>query len=421
MAVIVAGGGIGGLVTALTCHQIGVDVWVYESAQELQPLGVGINLQPNAVRELFDLGLADQLAGLGVATEEWALVASNGREVWSEPRGLRAGYRWPQYSVHRGELQMMLLAEVRKRCGADRVMTGHRLVGYQQTGTRIRARFDTRDGNHRDIDGDLLIGADGLHSAARRQLFPDEGEPIWGGAVLWRGTALGPPIRTGASFTLIGNLNQRFVHYPIGQTDPRTGLQRQNWIAELTFDPDRGWDQAGWNRQVDPSTFLPAFHDWDFGWLNVADLVGRADGVWEYPMVDRDPAPTWCDQRMALLGDAAHVMYPVGSNGASQAIVDARVLGAALVTHGPTPEALTAYEDALRDDISTLILRNRGAGPIGILGVVDERCGGKFDDINDVIAGADIEAYMADYRAAAGFAIEQLNNAEPTIAGTPPL
>lgn len=414
--VIVAGGGIGGLAVALTLHEIGVPVRVFESSREIKPLGVGINLQPNAVRELTDLGLAGHLPSIGIEAEEWALVGRNGNDVWAEPRGRLAGYRWPQFAVHRGELQMLLLDAVRERCGADAVVEAHRLLGYEQTADRIIATFEDRTTDSTvSIEGSLLIGADGLHSAARRQRFPDEGEPIWGGAVLWRGTALGEPIRTGSSFTLVGNLEQRFVHYPIGPVDPTTGMQRQNVIAELTFGPEQGWDAASWNQTVDPEVFLPSFADWDFDWLDIPTLVGRAEQIWEFPMVDRDPAPTWLDGRMALLGDAAHVMYPVGSNGASQAIVDARVLGASLVEHGVGPDALVAYEAALHDDVSALVLRNRGSGPVAILGLVDERCGGVFDHIDDVIPRDEIESFMARYKAAAGFAIEALNAAPRTI------
>ena len=414
--VIVAGGGIGGLAVALTLHEIGVPVRVFESSRAIKPLGVGINLQPNAVRELTDLGLADRLPSIGIEAEEWALVGRNGNDVWAEPRGRHAGYRWPQFAMHRGELQMMMLAAVRERCGADAVVEAHRLLGYEQTADTITAMFEDRaTGAAVEVEGSLLIGADGLHSATRRQRFPDEGDPVWGGAVLWRGTALGEPIRTGSSFTLVGNLDQRFVHYPIGPIDPTTGLQRQNFIAELTFDPTQGWEAASWNQTVDPEVFLPSFADWDFDWLDIPALVGRAEQIWEYPMVDRDPAPTWLDGRMALLGDAAHVMYPVGSNGASQAIVDARVLGAALVDHGVTPEALLGYEAALHEDVSALVLRNRGSGPIAILGVVDERCGGVFDDIDDVIPRDEVESFMARYKAAAGFAMDALNAAPRTI------
>ncbi len=247
-------------------------------------------------------------------------------------------------------------------------------------------------------------------SASPTKVHRSGEEPCCGEARRW-----GRPIRTGASFTLVGNLEQRFVHYPIGPVDPATGLQRQNFIAELTFDPAQGWDAASWNQTVDPEVFLPAFADWDFDWLDIPALVGRAEQVWEYPMVDRDPAPTWLDGRMALLGDAAHVMYPVGSNGASQAIVDARVLGASMLEHGLTPDALTAYEARPHADISALVLRNRGAGPVAILGTVDERCGGVFDEIDDVIPREEIESFMARYKAAAGFAVETLNAAPRTL------
>ncbi len=416
MTVLIAGGGIGGLTTALTCHQIGVPAVVLESVRTLAPLGVGINLQPNAVRELIDLGFETDLDAIGLEAREWALVGRNGNDVWAEPRGRLAGYNWPQYSVHRGELQMMLYRTVIERLGPDAVLTGHRVVGYRDTSDGVVARVDTRDGASTEISGSILVGADGLHSAVRAQMHPQQPDPHWGGAVLWRGATPGPPIRSGASFTLVGSIEQRFVHYPISPVDPATGLQLQNWIAELAFDPAQGWPDSDWNREVDIDTFLPAFEDWDFDWLDIPSLVRGAPAVWEFPMVDRDPVDRWVDGHTALLGDAAHVMYPVGSNGASQAIVDARVLGAKFVEFGVGPEALLAFESDLLEPISALVLRNRGNGPIGILEVVQERCGGVFDTIDDVIPRSEIEAFMSGYKAAAGFAIDALNNAPPTIA-----
>ena len=401
---------------ALTCHEIGIPCQVFERVREMQPLGVGINLQPNAVRELQQLGLGPQLDEIGIQAQEWALVSTNGRDVWSEPRGRKAGYRWPQYSVHRGQLQMMLYDAVVERLGAEAVLTGHQVTGYSNTADGVAARVENRaTGEVNDVEGSVLLAADGLHSALRAQLYPEEGEPVWGGAVLWRGTALGPPVRTGASFVLLGTLEQRFVTYPISKVDPETGLQVQNWIAELTFDPAQGWGRSDWNTQVDASEFLPRFEGWVHDWIDVPELIRGADAVFEYPMVDRDPVPNWVDGSMALMGDAAHVMYPVGSNGASQAIVDARVLGACFLEHGVIPGALAAYQDQLLDDMSALVLRNRGSGPVGILGVVQDRCGGEFDDIEDVIDRTEIEEFMARYKAAAGFAIETLNGAPDII------
>ena len=415
MTVLIAGGGIAGLTAALTLHQIGVEVTVLEQASELRPLGVGINLQPNAVRELFDLGLEAELESIGIKSREWALVGRNGNDIWAEPRGLDAGYRWPQYSVHRGELQMMLYRAVKERLGEEAVLTDHRFLAYENSGGGVRVKAATETGERASFEGTLLLGADGLHSAVRRQMFPAEGDPLWAGTVLWRGTATGPPIRTGASFLLVGGLNQRFVTYPITRPDEATGLQVHNWIAELTFSDRRDWERSDWNRRANVGDFLPSFEGWNFDWLDVPRLVQRSETVYEYPMVDRDPAPTWLDGNVALMGDAAHVMYPTGSNGASQAIIDARVLGAMFLEHGVGHHALQAYEAALHADMSALILRNRGHGPVGILEIVEERCGGVFDNIEDVVSREEIESYMARYKQAAGFAIETLNSAPPTI------
>jgi 5-methylphenazine-1-carboxylate 1-monooxygenase len=415
--VLIAGGGIGGMALALTLHQIGVPCVVFEAVADLQPLGVGINLQPNAVRELFDLGL-DQAAldAIGIQAREWALVGRNGNDVYAEPRGLLAGYRWPQYSVHRGQLQMLLLRAVLDRLGAGAVRLGHRVTGYRNDADGVTARVETRDGQRHDLPGCLLVAADGLHSAVRAQMHPQQPPIQWGGAIMWRGTTPGVPIRTGASFVGVGSLRHRVVLYPISPVDPATGLATINWIAEITVDNSQGWAHSDWNRRVALSDFAHHFEGWNYGWLDVPAMLRGAQEIFEYPMIDRDPVPTWVDGRVALLGDAAHVMYPVGSNGASQAIVDARVLGASLLAHGVGPAALQAYDTRLCADISALVLRNRGAGPFGLLGLVDERCGGVFDDIDTVIPAAEREAFMARYKAAAGFAIETLNAAPPTIA-----
>ncbi len=412
----IAGGGIAGLTMALTCHQIGVEAVVLESVRSMAPLGVGINLQPNAVRELIDLGLGDELDALGIEATEWALVARGGNDVWAEPRGRAAGYAWPQYSVHRGELQMLLLRAVEERLGPAAVRTGHRVIGYRNVDGGIIAEVDTRDGATTEVAGSVLLAADGLHSAVRSQMHPDQPPPHWGGQVLWRGATLGPPVRTGASFTLIGTMDQRFVHYPISRPDPDTGLQLQNWIAELTVDTSKQLNESSWNKQVSIDSFLPEFEDWTFDWIDIPSLVTNAPSVWEFPMVDRDPVDTWVDGRVCLIGDAAHVMYPVGSNGASQAIVDARVLGAHLIENGVGPDALRAFESQLLAPMSELVLRNRGHGPIGILALVGERSDGYFDNIDDIIPHDEIDQYMSTYKAAAGFAIESLNAAPPTIA-----
>ncbi len=416
MTVIVAGGGIAGMTMALTCHQLELPVIVHESVKTIEPLGVGINLQPNAVRELFELGLESDLAEIGIQAKEWALVGKNGNDVWSEPRGLDAGYRWPQYSVHRGHLQMMLYRQVLKRLGPKAVISDSRLKGYNNDNDHVLAHFVDSDGKEQKVEGSILVGADGLHSSVRAQMHPNDGPPKWGGAVMWRGTTQAKPIRTGASFVLLGKLEQRFVCYPISQPDPITGKAIINWIAELTYDTSKEWGHSDWNTQVPIEKFINHFSDWSYEWLDVPQLIREASAVYEYPMVDRDPLTTWVDGRCVLVGDAAHVMYPVGSNGASQAIVDTRVLGSAFVKHGLDQTALLHYESLNLKEMNELVIRNRGAGPIGILGIVEERCGGVFDKIEDVIPRSEIEQYMSNYKAAAGFAIETLNNAPPTIS-----
>lgn len=415
--VVIAGGGIGGLATALTLHQIGVPCIVFEAVREMRPLGVGINLQPNAVRELYDLGITEQdLDRVGLPAKEWALVGLNGNDIYSESRGLLAGYNWPQYAVHRGYFHMLLHEKVVERVGPKAVRLGSRVIGYRKhaDGT-VSALIEEADGSTSEASGTLLIGADGIHSAVRAQMHPAQPPIHWGGAVMWRGTTWAKPIRSGSSFVGLGTHRQRMVFYPISHPDPQTGLAIINWIAEVTMDNAEGWKQRGWFRQVSVDDFLHHFANWTWDWLDVPALIRQANTVFENPMIDRDPVSTWQDGPVALLGDAAHAMYPTGSNGGSQAIVDARVLGAAIVEHGVTQEALAAYDNKLCGPISQLILRNRGAGPFGLLNTVDERCGGTFDNIDDVIPPEERAEFMAGYKAAAGFAIEKLNAAPRTI------
>jgi len=416
--VIIAGGGIGGLAAALTLHQIGVPCVVYEAVREMRPLGVGINMQPNAVRELYDLGFTQgDLDRVGLPAREWALVGLNGNDIYSEPRGRLAGYNWPQYAVHRGHFHLMLYDAVVERIGRNAVRLGSRVSGYRKNADgSVTALIDHADGSTSERTGALLIGADGIHSAIRAQMHPAQPPIHWGGAVMWRGTTWGKPIRSGSSFVGLGTHRQRVVFYPISHPDPKTGLSMINWIAEVTLDNSEGWKQLGWFRQVEVSDFAHHFQDWIWDWLDVPALLRNADSIFENPMIDRDPVSTWQDGPVLLLGDAAHAMYPTGSNGGSQAIVDARLLGAAMLEHGVTSDALAAFDAKLCGPISQLILRNRGAGPFGLLNLVDERCGGTFDNIDDVIPPQERADFMAGYKAAAGFAIDALNTAPQTIA-----
>jgi 2-polyprenyl-6-methoxyphenol hydroxylase-like FAD-dependent oxidoreductase len=415
--VLIAGAGIGGLSLALTLHEIGVACLVLESVGTLKPLGVGINLQPNAVRELYEMGIGpEHLDNIGVRTQEFALVGLNGKDVYSEPRGVKAGYRWPQYSAHRGGLQMLLYRAVLERLGGDAVRTGLRVTGYRNHPGGVTALATTRTGAQQEFEGSLLIGADGVHSAVRAQMHPNQPPIQWGGAILWRGVTRGVPIRTGASFVGFGTHRQRVVFYPISRPDSASGLADINWVAEITVDNAGGWRDGDWNKKVRHEDFIHHFEHWTQDWIDIPALLRGAADVYEYPMIDRDPVPTWVDGNAALLGDAAHVMYPTGSNGGSQAIIDARVLGVSVLSHGVTSAALRDYDAKLCKDVSALVLRNRGAGPFGLLNLLDERCGGVFDDIEDVIPRAERDEFMRGYRTAAGFAMEKLNASPPILA-----
>lgn len=410
MTILIVGGGIAGLTLGLTLHQIGVPFRIFEATKEIRPLGVGINLQPNAVRELFDLGLEPDLDRIGVKTRQYGFYSKHGLRIWEEPRGTRAGYNWPQYSVHRGKLQVMLHNALIARAGAGCIVTNARVAGFKTNADHAALHLDTGETQ----TGQLVVAADGIHSALRARMYPDEGAPIWNGRVLWRATTQADAFFGGAAMVMIGHDDLRVVAYPISDPDPVTGKATINWIAEKRFDPKIGWKREDWNRAADIRDFLPDFADWVFDWIDVPALITGAQQVFEYPMVDRDPLSGWTVGRVTLMGDAAHPTFPVGSNGASQAIIDARVIGASLVSHGITPDALAAYEAEVRPVTTGVGLANRGSGPDAILQQIEDLCGGQFDDIADVISLADLSAHAERYKSLAGFSIETLN-AKPAI------
>jgi 2-polyprenyl-6-methoxyphenol hydroxylase-like FAD-dependent oxidoreductase len=311
---------------------------------------------------------------------------------------------------------MLLYRAALERLGANSIRTGVKVTGYRNHPERkgVIALLQARNGNCSEIEGSLLIAADGLHSAVRQQMYPKQPPIQWGGAIMWRGVTKGKPIRTGASFVGLGTHRHRVVFYPISAADPRTGFADINWIAEITVDNSAGWPDGDWNKQVMHEAFMHHFEHWNYDWIDIPGMLRGAAEVFEYPMIDREPVPTWVEGNVALLGDAAHVMYPTGSNGASQAIMDARVLGAAMLEHGVNSKALRTYDTQLCSEISQVVLRNRGAGPFGLLNLLDDRCGGVFDNIDDVIPRTERDEFMLRYKIAAGFAAEKLN-AAPSI------
>ncbi len=409
--VIIAGGGIGGLVTALALHRVGIAVEVYEAARELKPLGVGINVQPHAIAILHELGLARALEETGIQTAELRYVNKFGQLIWREPRGLAAGYAVPQYSIHRGGLQMILLEAVMQALPPGAVHAGHELTGFEQAPGGVRARFSDRLHEGRDVtvQGAALIAADGIHSFVRRHFHPDEGDPRFSGRILWRATTETAPMLGGRSMVWAGHDSQKFVCYPISEHARREGRAVLNWIAELRVPLDSTPPRSDWNRRVEAAVFREAFASWDFGWLSVPVLIDGAHAIYEFPMVDRDPLPQWTHGRVTLLGDAAHPMVPVGSNGASQAILDADALASAWGKSASVEEAFAAYEAVRRPATAAVVLANRRGGPDRVLQLAEERAPGGFTDIETVIPRAELEAIADGYKQTAGFDREAVN------------
>ncbi|MCV2892111.1 flavin-dependent oxidoreductase [Lentibacter sp. XHP0401] len=415
MTVLIAGAGIGGLTLGLSLHQLGIPFKIFEAVRQIRPLGVGINVQPHAIRELFELGLEDALEKVGLRTKQVGYFSAQGGEIWREPRGEFAGYNWPQYSIHRGEMQMLLYRALVERAGKDVIRMGAAVTGSEETGEGVEIYLAERStGKALGTEtGRVFIAADGINSEARKALYPDEGGAHWGGIMMWRGVTRGPSFLGGRTMAMAGKKACKFVCYPIAEYDDGTCLI--NWIADRAMPEDYMWREQDWNREGKLDDFLPAFADWTFDWLNVPEIITKAESVLEYPMVDRNPLPRWSHGRMTLLGDAAHAMYPIGSNGASQAILDARVLARELRDRGQGEAALTKYDEIRRETVNKLVLANRGDGPDKVLDVVAERAPEGFDDISEVMSLAELESAAAGYKKLAGMDIEALNARGPLV------
>ncbi|MEL0194851.1 MAG: flavin-dependent oxidoreductase, partial [Acidimicrobiaceae bacterium] len=407
--VLIVGGGIAGLATALSLHAEGIDVAVRESVPEIQPLGVGINLLPHAIRELDALGVLDELESVGIASTTLAYFSARGQLIWDESRGRAAGYQWPQLSLHRGTLQMVLHDTAVERLGADRVVPGRHLTAIDHHDSGATAHFECRDGSGdiESVDAAIVVAADGIHSTVRQQRFPHEGMPLWNGALLWRGAVEYDPILNGRTMVWAGHPDQKFVAYPIRDLD--NGKQLVNFIAEYRTDDRELLEREDWNRAGNLDDFAPRFNDWVFDWLDIPELLRSASGTFLFPMVDRDPLDHWTEGRVTLIGDAAHPMYPIGSNGASQGILDARVLAGCIRSHRNDPDrALAVYEAHRRPATSAIVLANRGLGPEMPMRLVHERAPEGFNHIDDVISPEEMRVGTDGFRRTAGGALEAL-------------
>lgn len=414
MHVIIVGGGIAGLSCALSLHQIGIACRVYEAVPALQPLGYGINLQPNAVRELFALGLGERLAQAGILTQELAFYNKHGQLIWTEPRGRAAGYRWPQISISRARLHQVLLAAIRERLGAEAVAMGHRLTRLDQRGERVVAHFADPSGRAiGEAEGDLLIGADGIHSAVRRHFYPGE-KAVYDGYLHYRGMVVTEPYLTGASMVVVGHRHQRAIVYPIMRHPG--GRVLVNWLAYTKMPPGSPPLEA-WDTAADKQACVEPYRGWSFPWLDVHGLFAAtaADVVLQWPNVDRDPIPRWSFGRVTLIGDAAHPMQPVGAQAGSQAIVDGRVLAAALWAVRDPIEALVRYQQERIAAMNDMIIRNRNLGLEVILQLAEERAPHGFADIHDVLTQEELETTAQSFKQAAGFDVATVNSRESFV------
>jgi 2-polyprenyl-6-methoxyphenol hydroxylase-like FAD-dependent oxidoreductase len=412
VTVSVIGAGIGGLTTALALHAANIPVQVFESVKNVRALGVGINLLPHAVKALSSLGLLDALRSTAIETSELVYYSHRGEKVWQEPRGMNAGYTWPQLSIHRGELQLALLKAAQERLGEDNVRSGHHLLNFDASDDGITAHFVDRAtgqslGSKRSA---LLVAADGIHSTVRAQLYPNEAPPRWDGVVMWRGVTEGTPFLSGATYLAISDGSRVFLAYPISRSYAARGTALINWSVEARVGAGEPFKREDWNRRCESSVFLPLFADWQYDFINVPDLITRASMIYEYPQVDRDPVERWSFGPVTLLGDAAHPMSPRGSNGASQAILDGFALARAVKNQGSTADAFATYEAERRAAANAIVLANRQFGIIRVLKMAHERNSGP-EPIDDAGFQNQLQELMSRYQKLAGFDIETVNTA----------
>ena len=377
----------------------------------MQELGVGINVLPHAIRELTELGLLDELDEVGIPTAEIAYYSKHGQRIWSEPRGIAAGYRWPQFSIHRGQLLGVLHRAVLQRLGPERVHPGHHLARFGQDADHVWADFvDRVSGAPRaHVEADVLVGCDGIHSVVRQAVFPHEGPPQWNGITMWRAVTEGAPFLTGRTMVLAGHFARQIVVYPISRRHEAAGKALINWVAEFKNAPEQPMPRQDWEHTARREDVLELFKAYGFDFLDVPALIRGATTIYQYPMVDRTPLPTWHFGRVTLLGDAAHPMYPVGSNGASQAIIDARVLARELALQPSIEAAIAAYDAQRRPQTASVVLANRQGGPERCLEIVEQRAPEGFVDLDTVISRAELEEIARNYKRTAAFDPEVLN------------
>jgi 5-methylphenazine-1-carboxylate 1-monooxygenase len=409
MRIAIVGGGIGGLTLALALQHVKypAEITIYEAVPEIKPVGAGINLGPHAMKELSALGLEAELSARGCLPQDYAFFTRLGQLVYREPWGRAAGHQWPHLSIHRADLHEVMMKAVVDRLGPGRLETAHRCTGFAQDETGVIVHLETPDGAKIASEkADILIACDGVHSAVRKQLFPNEGPFIFRGVNLWRGVTRHRPILTGASIARIGARHTTMILYPIRNDIDATGDMLINWVVEVEREVAVPVD---WSKPGRLEDFYHLFQDWTFEWLDAAALIRASENVFSYPMVDRDPLLRWTHGRVTLLGDAAHPMYPQGGNGGAQSIIDAATLARLLMAEPDAPAALAAYEATRLPATSRIVVQNRTAPPNVLVDAVEQRTNGKpFDKLDDVISQDELRAIFERYQKVAGYHVDQV-------------
>lgn len=411
--VLIAGAGVGGLTLALMLHARGISCRLYEQASAIREVGAGINALPHAIKELAHLGLIPALDAVAIRTSELYYMNRTGQVVWREPRGIAAGFDVPQYSIHRGRLQKVLYDTVIERLGPGAVVTGRKLTGFIQDEGGVTAYFtDSIDGSGSEtVRGEVLVGADGIHSVIRNHYYPDQGPPRWNGVQMWRGCADFPAFLDGKSMIIAGGMSGKLVLYPIGEGEtPDSRLT--NWVVNVRIsDTPHPPGKESWSRKGRLDEVLPHAARFAIPGFDVLRLIRSTDSFFEYPMCDRDPLPRWTHGRVTLLGDAAHPMYPVGSNGAGQAILDARCFADAYAKAEHPYQALLAYEADRLPKTAEVVALNRKGGPERVIDEVEKLAPAGFTDVDRVLSHDERKAIVRGYAGKAGYTVQQLTKA----------
>jgi 2-polyprenyl-6-methoxyphenol hydroxylase-like FAD-dependent oxidoreductase len=371
----------------------------------VKELGVGITLLPHAMREFASVGVADALLKAGIETRESCFFNRFGQLIYREDRGIYAGYQFPEVMIQRGRLHMILYQAALARLGRERVRTNHDCTGVEQDDGGAVVYFKEMSSGCAlgAMRADAVIACDGINSVIRRQFYPDE-DIVFAGINTWRGVTRMKPFLTGGSYTRTGSiLTGKIVIYPIVENADGDANQLVNWMAEIKRDT---FDKNDWNQPGDLADFFPIYQDWRFPWLDVAAMLRKADQILEYPMVDKDPVAQWTFSRVTFAGDAAHPMYPRGSNGAAQGAIDARTLADCLAANADPRAALKTYEAARLPATAKVVQMNREHPPDFINIKVEELVGDKpFDDLDTYITQDELRALSENYKRIAGFSV----------------